>query len=61
MPQPLQWAGYLFPLTYFIPIVRGVMSKGIGIEYLQGQVIPLVIYIVIILFFAGRAFRQNLD
>src|SRR5690606_36300822 len=27
MPRPIQIAGFLFPLTYFIPIARGIITK----------------------------------
>lgn len=61
MPSIIRIAGNLFPLTYFIPISRGIITKGIGIEYLWEQVAALAIYIIVIMFFAGRAFRQELD
>jgi ABC-2 type transport system permease protein len=61
MPAPLQLVGYLFPLTWFIPIVRGIITKGVGLEVLWRQVIALAAYIVVIMFFAARAFRQGLD
>ena len=34
MNVAIRLVGNLFPLTYFIPISRGIISKGIGIEYL---------------------------
>lgn len=61
MPQVLQWIGYIFPLTFFIPIARGIFTKGIGITYLWGDVISITVFAVAILFFAARLFRQRLD
>jgi ABC-2 type transport system permease protein len=61
MPALIQGVSYLFPLTYFIPISRGIISKGIGITFLWQNVIALLIYIVVILFAASRLFRQRLD
>jgi ABC-2 type transport system permease protein len=61
MPAILSTIGYIFPLTYFIPIARGMFTKGIGIEFLWGQVFAIVIFIVIILFFAARLFRQKME
>lgn len=61
MPLILQWISNLFPLTHFIPIARGIFTKGIGMEFLTGQVIALSFYVVVILFFAARLFRQRLD
>jgi ABC-2 type transport system permease protein len=61
MPVVLRWLGYGFPLTYFIPIARGIFTKGIGIQFLWGQVATLIMYVIVILFFAVRFFRQRLD
>lgn len=61
MPFALRIAGNMFPLTYFIPIARGIITKGVGIEFLWEQVIALFIYIVVIMTFAARAFRQGLE
>jgi ABC-2 type transport system permease protein len=61
MPVILQGIGYIFPLTYFIPIARGIFTKGVGIEFLWGSAAALTIFAVGILFFASRFFRQRLD
>ena len=61
MPPAIRVIGNLFPLTYFVPIARGIVTKGITIEYLWEQVIALSIYVVVVTFLAVRAFRQGLD
>jgi ABC-2 type transport system permease protein len=61
MPPAIRIAGNLFPLTYFIPIARGIITKGIGIEYLWEQVTAMALYVVVIILFASRAFKQGLD
>ncbi len=61
MPVILQWISDLFPLTYFIPISRGIFMKGVGMQFLAGQVLALVFYVVLIVFLAARLFRQSLD
>jgi ABC-2 type transport system permease protein len=61
MPVVIQWAGNLFPLTHFIPIARGIVSKGIGFAYLRNDIIALAVYVVVIMALAIRAFRQRLD
>ena len=35
--------------------------KGIGMEFLTGQVIALSFYVVVIVFLAARLFRQRMD
>jgi len=61
MPAAIRWVGNLFPLTYFIPIARGIITKGTSYEYLRSQVLALVVYVVLIMALAVRAFRQRLD
>ena len=61
MPPAIRIAGNLFPLTYFIPITRGIITKGIGIEYLWEQVGAMALYVVVVIAFASRAFKQGLD
>ena len=61
MPPALQLLGNLFPLTYFIPISRGIITKGVDITALWEQAIGMLVYSVIIMTVAARAFRQRLD
>jgi ABC-2 type transport system permease protein len=61
MPVILQWISYIFPLTAFIPVSRGIFMKGIGLPFLTNQVLFLILYDVVVLFFAARLFRQTLD
>jgi ABC-2 type transport system permease protein len=61
MPRLLRFAGNLFPLTYFIPISRGIITKGVGISFLWEQVAALAIYVVVIIVLAARAFKPGLD
>ncbi len=57
----LQWISYIFPLTAFIPISRGIFMKGIGLPLLTNQVMILIVYDILVLFLAARLFRQTLD
>lgn len=61
MPLAVRIAGNLFPLTYFIPITRGIITKGVGLAYLWEQLAAMLIYILVIMAVASRAFRQELD
>jgi ABC-type multidrug transport system permease subunit len=53
--------GNLFPMTYFVPIARGIITKGIGFSVLSGQVLALLVYLVVVLFLAAITFRKRLD
>ncbi len=61
MPPVVRAIGNLFPITYFIPIARGIITKGIGFSVLAGQVLALLVYIVIVMFLASLTFRKRLD
>ncbi|HUT20043.1 MAG TPA: ABC transporter permease, partial [Anaerolineae bacterium] len=60
-PTWVRIIGNLFPLTYFIPIARGIVTKGVGLGYIWEQVIALLIYVVLVMSLSIRAFRQKLD
>jgi ABC-2 type transport system permease protein len=61
MPSWIRIIGNLFPLTYFVPIARGIVTKGIGIGDLWEQVVALAIYVVLVSVLSIRAFRQDME
>jgi ABC-2 type transport system permease protein len=61
MPKLIELAGYAIPLTYFIKILRGIILKGIGIEYLWKEVVFLLIFGIILLTIASVRFKKRLD
>jgi len=61
LPVALQWAGQVLPLTYYIIVVRGILIKGVGFEFLWRQIIPLVILAVIVFGVAIRRFQKKID
>ena len=61
MPQAIQWLGSLLPVSYFIPISRAIINKGVGLSYIAGETTILVAYVILILLLAARTFRQRLD
>jgi ABC-2 type transport system permease protein len=61
MPASIRLVGNLLPLTYYIQITRGIITKGVGIDFLWDQVIALAIYIVVIVIVSMRLFRTRLD
>jgi len=61
MPVVVRVIGNLFPMTYFVPIARGIITKGIGFSLLSGQVLALSIYLVVVMFLATITFRRRLD
>jgi ABC-2 type transport system permease protein len=61
MPPLVRAIGNLFPMTYFVPISRGIVTKGIGLSVLSGQVLSLAVYILIVMVLAALTFRSRLD
>jgi ABC-2 type transport system permease protein len=61
MPVAIRVAGNLFPLTYFIAISRGIITKGVGLGSLWELVIAMSVHVVVILFVATRAFKEDLE
>ena len=59
MPPVLRFLGNLFPLTHFIPISRGIISKGVGIEALWGPVGAMFLYGVAVMGIAAAVFKQE--
>jgi ABC-2 type transport system permease protein len=61
MPAPAQWIGAALPLTYFLNGLRGILLKGVGIETLWRDALPLAGFAVALTALAVRRFRKNLD
>ncbi|MBE3572190.1 MAG: ABC transporter permease [Moorella humiferrea] len=61
MPQPIQYLGNLLPLTYFLEIIRGIMLKGIGINYLWKDVWALAGFGAGIIALAALRFRKQVE
>jgi len=58
MPGPAQKLGLILPLTYFLQILRGIVNKGLGVEYLWQFILPMLGLIFLILSLAIRRFKQ---
>jgi ABC-2 type transport system permease protein len=61
MPKILQWISYLFPLRYYLVVIRSLMLKGVGFSAVQEQVLALTIFGVGIMSAAALRFRKRLD
>ena len=61
MPFVLQVIGSVFPATWFIPIIKGVMIKGVGLSYLWKETLILVAMAVIFIGISIRNFKNRLE
>jgi ABC-2 type transport system permease protein len=61
MPPVVRAVGNLIPVTYFIRIARGIITKGIGLSFMWRDVVILVIYAIVVIVLASLTFRKRLD
>jgi len=61
MPKILQWISYIFPLRYYLFIIRSLMLKGVGLASVREDVLALAIFGVVIMTLASLRFRKRLD
>lgn len=61
MPKLIYAISCTFPITYFLEILRGIIVKGIGLNYLAGVTGILILQITVIIFVTMKKFRKTLD
>jgi ABC-2 type transport system permease protein len=60
IPWAVRWIAYLAPLTYFLPISRGVFMRGEGLGELWIWAVILVAYAIFAVCLAAWRFRRKL-
>ncbi|HIH96662.1 MAG TPA: ABC transporter permease [Thermoplasmata archaeon] len=61
IPKAIRWVCYLIPTTYFLQILRGIILKGIGIQYLWKETIILAVFGLAMIALSAWKFRKKLD
>ncbi len=61
MPMWTKAIGDLFPLTYFIRIIRGIFTKGVGLSFVWTDAVYLSFYAVLVLILAALLTKKRLD
>ena len=59
MPEVLQWVSNIVPARWFIIIARGIMLKGVGLEYLWRETLVLAGMTLILMTLAVRTFKPR--
>ncbi len=60
MPRLIQFITYVFPSRYVVTILKGIFSKGIGLEILWLEALLLSVYAGIMIFWALRRFEKRI-
>jgi ABC-2 type transport system permease protein len=61
MPVLLRGASYAIPGRWFVEIARGIMLKGIGLEYLWKPTVILAVMTLLLLTASTRSFKRRLE
>ncbi len=61
MPPLVRAVGNLIPLTYFTQIVRGIVTKGVGLTFIWHDTLALIGYAVLVMLLAALTFKKRLD
>ncbi|HLE56750.1 MAG TPA: ABC transporter permease [Rhodothermia bacterium] len=61
MPVFAQWVGLALPLTYYLTILRGILLKGIGIEYLWHETLILAAFATVLILISVRRFSKTVS
>jgi len=61
MPLALRLLSNLIPGRWFVEIARGIMLKGVGLEYVWPQSVVLVVMSLVLLTAAARSFNARLE
>lgn len=60
MPLIIQYIGNLIPMTFYLPIIRGIVLKGIGFPYLISQVAALLVFTVVLIALSIIKFKKQI-
>ena len=61
MPLVLRAVTYIVPARYFLVIIRGIVIKGIGLQYLLSQTAFLFVLGTALLVSSTRKFKARLE
>ncbi|MHB1393636.1 MAG: ABC transporter permease [Clostridia bacterium] len=61
MPKVIYAISCAFPITYFLEILRGIIVKGVGLNYLAGVTTILMLQITVIIVVTMKKFKKTLD
>ena len=60
MPAAMQWLTYLSPLSYYLPIAKGILLKGVGLEMVAQSALGLGVYGLLMMTIGVQQLRRSL-
>jgi ABC-2 type transport system permease protein len=60
MPPAIRAFGNLIPATFFIRIARGIITKGVGLQFMWTDALVLGVYSTVMIVVAALTFRNRL-
>jgi len=61
MPKWAQTIGNLLPLSYFNRMIRSILLKGCSFIELWPNIWPLLLFTIVMMFFAVKFYKKTLD
>jgi ABC-2 type transport system permease protein len=61
MPKIIRGITYIFPSRYVVTILKGIFSKGVGLEILWAEALLLGLYAAVMIWVALRKFKKRMD
>ena len=61
MPDAARWLGLALPLTHFLGVLRGILLKGIGFDYLWRDTLVLAGFAVVLVALSVRRFSKTIE
>lgn len=60
MPKVIQVVTLFIPARYFISLLKAIYLKGLGLQMLAGEAALMIVYGMVMVFLAHRAFKKKL-
>jgi ABC transporter DrrB family efflux protein len=61
MPVAAQWLGSIFPITYFLRVLRGILLKGAGVDAIWQDSLALGAFGIILVALSALRFHKTLE